>query len=172
MFAYFYFCNQSTDISWFWQPKLFILNTVESGRILCDQFYISQMRHLFEFNNWSPIRDILQLVHTLLNYATCSSNVGTSTVAIFLSNDHSLYAPIYLGWTSCLISFVWHQSSCQERVESNKMQNEKILPTCGFEPTTIESEFWCSTNLANRVLMKVAIFKCFFIYKHVLPIPM
>ena len=26
--------------------------------------------------------------------------------AIFLSNDHSLYAPIYLGWIACLISFV------------------------------------------------------------------
>ena len=32
--------------------------------------------------------------------------LGTSSAAIFLSNDHSLYAPIYLTWTSCLISFV------------------------------------------------------------------
>ena len=28
---------------------------------------------------------------------------------------------------SCLISFVWDQSTCQERVESDKIQNDKSL---------------------------------------------
>ena len=63
--------------------------------------------------------------------------LGTST-AVFLSNDHSLYAPIYLGWTSYLISFAWDQSNCQERVGNDKIQNEKFLPTVGLEPTTHE----------------------------------
>ena len=58
----------------------------------------------------------LKLVRTLLNTRV----LGTSTAAIFLSNDHSLYAPIYLGWISCLISFVWHHLTCQESIESEK----------------------------------------------------
>ena len=65
------------------------------------------------------IQLILKLVYTLLNYRV----LGTSTAAIFLSNDHSLYAPIYLGLTSCLISFEWDQPTCQGRVESDKIQN-------------------------------------------------
>ena len=62
------------------------------------------------------------LVCTLLNYLV----LGISTAAIFPSNDHSLYASICLGWTSCLISFVLDQSTCQERVKSDKIQNEKF----------------------------------------------
>ena len=46
----------------------------------------------------------------------------------------SLYAPIYLGWASCLISFVWDQSTCQERSESDKIQNEKFLPKWDSNP--------------------------------------
>ena len=49
--------------------------------------------------------NMLKLGRTLLNYRI----QGTSTAAIFVSNDHSVYAPIYLGWTLCLISFVWDQ---------------------------------------------------------------
>ena len=30
---------------------------------------------------------------------------------------------------SCLISFVWDQPTCQERVESDKIENEKFLLT-------------------------------------------
>ena len=37
---------------------------------------------------------ILKLVRTLLNYRV----LGTSITAIFLSNHHSLYEPIYLWW--------------------------------------------------------------------------
>ena len=33
---------------------------------------------------------------------------------------------LYLGWILCLISFVWHQSTCQERVKS-KMKNAQEL---------------------------------------------
>ena len=76
---------------------------------------------------------ILKLVCTLLNYRV----LGTSTAYVFLSNEHSLYAPIYIGWTSCLISFAWDQSTCQERVGSEKIHNEKFLPTVGLEPTTL-----------------------------------
>ena len=47
--------------------------------------------------------------------------------------------PIYIGWTSCLISFVWDQSTCQERIESDKIQNEKLLSIVGHEPTTLRS---------------------------------
>ena len=43
------------------------------------------------------------IAHTFLNYHV----LGTCTAVIFLSNGHSVYAPIYLGGTSCLISFVW-----------------------------------------------------------------
>ena len=43
----------------------------------------------------------IKLVRTLLNYRV----LGTITATVFLSNDHSLYALKYLGWTSCLISF-------------------------------------------------------------------
>ena len=88
----------------------------------------------------------LKLVRTLLNYRV----LGTSTTVIFLSNDHFLYAPIYLEWTSCLISFVWGHSTCEERGESDKIQNETVLPTAGLEPTTLKFEDWCSTDCASR----------------------
>ena len=83
----------------------------------------------FEINKCASITMIiviflLKLVRTNLNYRV----VGVRTAAISLSNEHSLFAPIYLGWTSCLISFVWGQSTCQERVESDKIQNEKSCP--------------------------------------------
>ena len=91
---------------------------------------------------------------TLLNYRV----LETSTAAIFLSNGHliSLYAPIYLGWTSSLISFVWDQSTCQERVESDKIQNEKFLPRVELEPTTLRSAVWC--YWATRALLKAVLF--------------
>ena len=38
---------------------------------------------------------------------------------------------------SYLISFVWHQSTCQERVEIEKMENEKFLLTVGLEPKAL-----------------------------------
>ena len=84
---------------------------------------------------------------------------GISTVAIFLSNDHSLYAPIYLRWMSCLISFEWYQSTCQERVKSDKMQNEKLVRTVRFKPKSLRSKVWCSTNWANRAKMKAVLLR-------------
>ena len=86
-----------------------------------------------------------KLVHTLLNYRV----LGTSTATIFLSNDYSLYAPIYLGWTSGLISFALDQSTCQEHVGIDKIQNEKFLPTVGLEPTTLRFQVWWSTDWAS-----------------------
>ena len=73
----------------------------------------------------------LKLVRTLLDYRV----LGTNTDTGFLSNDHSLYAPIYFGWTSCLISFAWDQSTSQERVESDKMPNEKNLAHSNPQPS-------------------------------------
>ena len=72
----------------------------------------------------------LKLLRTYLKNCV----LGTSTAAIFLSNDHSLYSLIYLGWTSCLISFTWEQSTCQERVENDKIQSGNFLPTMGLDP--------------------------------------
>ena len=66
----------------------------------------------------------LKLVCNLLN----THVLGTNTAAIFLSNDHSLYAPINRRRMSCMISFVWHQTICQERIESGK--NEKWKNSC------------------------------------------
>ena len=57
--------------------------------------------------------------------------LGTSTAAICLSNEYSLHAPIYLGWMSCLISFVLYQWSCRVRVESKKNAERKILTLSG-----------------------------------------
>ena len=69
---------------------------------------------------------LFKLVCTLLN----TREVGIITATIFLSNVHSLYAPIYLGYNVRLdiISFVWHQSTCQERIESGK--NWKMKHSC------------------------------------------
>ena len=46
--------------------------------------YLAFLNDVLEFD--------LKIVRTSLN----NSVLGTSTTAIFLSNDHSLYAPIYL----------------------------------------------------------------------------
>ena len=89
----------------------------------------------------------LKLVHTNLNYC----ELGTSTATIFFSNDFTLYAPIYLGWTSCLISVVCDHSSCQECTGSEKIQNENFLPTVGLKPTTLRFEVWCSNEPAKGV---------------------
>ena len=54
-----------------------------------------------------------------------------------------------------LISFVWHQSTCQERIESEKMRNEKCFFTVGLEPRALRFEVWCFTNWANWAVMLV-----------------
>ena len=106
----------------------------------------------------------LKLVCTNFNYRVLIS----CTAAIFLSNEYSLYAPIYLGWTSCMILFVWGQSTVQQRVESDKIQNEKFLLTVGLETSSLRFEVWCSTDLDTQTLMKDVLFKLP-IYIHVLP---
>ena len=73
--------------------------------------------------------------------------LGPSDASIFLSNDHSLYSPITLD--ECHDDFIcMDQSICQERVESDKIQNENFLPTVGREPTTLRFLAWCSTDWA------------------------
>ena len=54
---------------------------------------------------------------------------GTCTTAIFLSNDHSLYTSIYLGWTStnCFISF--HGTSRPAR-SASKATKYKMKNSC------------------------------------------
>ena len=39
---------------------------------------------------------------------------------------------------SCLISFVWDQSTCQERIESDKIQNENSLTQSGTRNHSLE----------------------------------
>ena len=56
-----------------------------------------------------------------------------------------------------LISFVWGQLTCQERVESDKIQNEKFLPTVGPEPTILRFVAWSSTDRATRALIKAEV---------------
>ena len=96
---------------------------------ICSNFQMSKFLHTQTkkgLATYSLVGTMLKLVRTLLNYRY--RVLGTSAAAIFLSNDNSLSAPIkYLEWTSCLISFELDQSTCQERIESDKIQNEKFL---------------------------------------------
>ena len=89
----------------------------------------------------------LQVVRTNLNYRV----LGTSTTNIFLSKDHFLYAPRMDGMLDFI---VWDQSTCQERVGRDYIQNEKVLPTVGLKPTTFRCVVRCYTDLATRDLMK------------------
>ena len=98
----------------------------------------------------------LKLVRTLLNYRI----LRTSTSVIFLSNGHSLYTPLYFGLKSSLISFAWDQSTCQVRVESDKIQNEKCLPTVGFEPTTLFGLLYVSITLFQWVVKFIILWRC------------
>ena len=77
----------------------------------------------------------------------------------------------YLGWMSCLISIeiLSDHSSCQERVGSDKIENEKFLPTVGLEPATLRFVACCTTDWATQVSMKAIILK-WPLYIHVLPI--
>ena len=62
--------------------------------------------------------------------------LGSSTGAMFLSNDPSLYAPrmnVMLDFTFIHVSA---HLSCEERVKSKIIQNEKVLPQVGLEPST------------------------------------
>ena len=73
-------------------------------------------------------------MHTLLNYRV----LGTSTALFSFKWSFSLCTYIYLGWMPCLISFVWHQFTCQ--VESDKMYNKKNLAHSGIR--TYSPEIW------------------------------
>ena len=74
----------------------------------------------------------------ITRYLIASAHSFTRFTSWLSKLSFCLYAHIHLGWTSCLISFVWDQSTCQESVESEKMQKEKFLSTVGLEPTTLD----------------------------------
>ena len=97
-----------------------------------------------------------------LNYCV----LGTIATALLCSNDHSLYAPTYRGWTSCLISFVWDQSTSQERVESDTIQKEKFLPTMVLGPTVMRFEVYCSTDLPNHAWWKLSYLDYLYTYMY------
>ena len=76
------------------------------------------------------------LWHTELKFCTwlcfkASAHSFKQFTSRLLKLSFSLYAPTLLGWTSCLISFTWDQSTWQERVGSDKIQNEKFLVHSG-----------------------------------------
>ena len=48
--------------------------------------------------------------------------------------------------------FVWHQSTCQERVESKKKQNETFLITVGLEPTQVDRILYCKRTFLCYIL--------------------
>ena len=98
---------------------------------VCDRFHYLLHIYTDYINNTKYIIFMLKAsAHSFKRFYFAAFKI------IFLS----LYAPIYLGWTSCLISFAWDQSTRQERVESDKIQNEKFLPTAGLELTTLRLE--------------------------------
>ena len=82
----------------------------------------------------------LKLVRTSLNYRVLGTSMNILSMHLYTLN---------LGWTSCFISFVWDLSTCQECVESDIIQNEKLLPRVGLEPTTLRFDVWCSANWSN-----------------------
>ena len=76
--------------------------------------------------------------------------LGTSTAAIFLSNDHSLYAPVYLGWSPCLFSFVFHQIQCQSMSSDYKSKCCGFESHCGQKKSIILSHFGLAFVLKLR----------------------
>ena len=98
----------------------------------------------------------LKLVRTNLNYCI----LGTSTVAIFLSNDHFPYASI-ITLDECHAWFHLYGTSRPARNASKttKFRNEKFLPTSGLKPTTLRFVARCSTDWTNRALMKAVLWK-------------
>ena len=82
----------------------------------------------------------LKLVHTYINYHV----PRTCTNAIFLSNDHSL-CTYYLGWMSCLILFVWAQSTARSTWKAINKTKRNILVQWArififFSPSTLLSQ--------------------------------
>ena len=65
---------------------------------------------------------------------------------------------------SCLISFVWAQSTCKECVKIKKIQNEKFLPTVGLEPKILRfvvrtSTYWASWDRWKPILLKWSFYR-------------
>ena len=87
----------------------------------------------------------------------------TSTTTIFLSNDHSLYAPI-LPLMNVMLDFNLEPIDMQGRVQSDKIQKEFLL-TVGLEPTTLRCVARCSTELPG-LWSKLCYHKDFYTYMY------
>ena len=79
--------------------------------------------------------------------------------AIFLSNGHSLYAHITSDECHVCVYLYRTSTTCQRRIESDRIQNEKFLSTVGLELTTLTFVAWCSTDLATLALMELVLLK-------------
>ena len=112
--------------------------------------------------NWLVHVNYLKLVRTLLNYHV----LGTSTTTVFLSNDHSLYAPMdgRHAW------FHLHGTSRPSASEALKYQMKNSCPQWDSnpQPWNFKSDS-LPTELAGFV--ECCLFKWPY-YIHVLPIPM
>ena len=91
-------------------------------------FYSVYNRHVKNICKTGIIYDLiykLYLQASAHSFKHFTSRLLKSTFSLSLSLSLSMH--IYnFGWTSCLISFAWGQSTCQERVGSDKIQNEKF----------------------------------------------
>ena len=72
---------------------------------------------------------------------------------------------------TCLISFVWDQSTSQERIESGKIQNQKSFVNSGTRSHSLRFVARFSTDWASRALINAALSKLP-LNIHVLPITM
>ena len=63
---------------------------------------------------------------------------------------------------SCMILFVWHQSICQERVESEKIQNEKFLLTVVGVPLDSNQRPWDLKSDASPTELARLVDSCLF----------
>ena len=95
--------------------------------LVCKVFKWNYEQHV---NGHSLTPMVYRIVRTYVPFKASAHSFKQFTSRLLkLSFSHSMH--IYLGWTSCLISFAWGQSTCQERVGSDKIQNEKFLVHSG-----------------------------------------
>ena len=107
-----------------------------------------------------------KLVYSNLNY-----RIGTSTAALFLSNDHSLYASITSHECHALFHLYGTSRPARNGFESDKIQNEKFLLTVGLGSSTLIFLACCSTDRVILALLRVVLLK-WYLYIHLRPIPM
>ena len=107
-----------------------------------DRTRLSHIMKYFARYCWPIIRQLknlyllvksesLFLGHFFYFNVTANLNNRLTTPPFELSYCLSIYTN-HIRWISCLISFVWDQSICQERKHKQKLQNEKYLSTVGY----------------------------------------